>query len=107
MAIRYYDIRAWQEGRKAPHREGQVRRRWVIFFVGLYTALAFFMAEKAGFCFVALYFGIFGGGIFLLRGVPALLGERGQFVGNRPYPITDPSYQALPYNIYHKQNYND
>jgi hypothetical protein len=107
MAIRFYDIKAWEEGRKAPHRESPMRSRWVIFFVGLYAALAFFMAEKAGFCFVALYFGIFGGGIFLLRGVPALLGERRQFVSYRPDPITDPSYRALPYNIYHERNSSD
>jgi hypothetical protein len=107
LAIRYYNIKAWEEGRKASHGESPAWRWWVVFFVCLYSALAFFMAEKAGFRFVVLYFGFFGGGIFLLRGIPALLGERGRFVSYRPDPITDPSYRALPYNIYHERNSSD
>lgn len=109
MTIKFYDANQWEANR----RKANLMRTWNVgFFVVLYTCLAVFMWKTVGIHMVAIFFGLFGGLIFLMRGLPRLLGDKGRLGcchcnphANNPY--LDPTYAKWSGNISHKEQTTD
>lgn len=105
-SIKFYDSTKWaMEKRKAD----RMRIGKVLFFLTLYGSLALFMWKAVGFHMVAIFFGLCGGLIFLMRGLPRLLGDKGRLGcchcnphANNQY--LDPTYSNWAGNVFHKDS---